>query len=239
MKHDGVVNMRVELNPAFILHQQPYRESSMLLDVITECFGRVRLVAKGVRNKKNNQAGLLQLYQPLLISWLGRGALHTMTAVESDAPRYLLKAESLLCGLYINELMVKLLPLADADPDIFKVYQSALLGLATQNNKEIVLRLFEKRLLKCLGYGLVLDKVAGADLPVLSQLRYSYQLGVGLTIWQQGQNMPSISGRSLQHLLTERNFDQGSLREIKGLMRTVIQFYLGDKVLKSRQLLAS
>lgn len=227
--------MNVEFSPAFILHQRPYRETSVLLDVFSEESGRVRLIAKGIRNKKRSQSGLLQLYQPLLISWIGRGELHTVTAVESNGPRYLLQAESALCGLYINELMVKLLPLAESEPEIFKAYQQALLGLQQQDNTEIVLRLFEKRLLSYLGYGLVLDRIAETGLPIDEQLRYSYQPDSGLSLWQQGQAL-SISGRSLQHLSTESDFDQQSLLEIKQLMRTVIQFYLGDKTLQSRQL---
>ncbi len=230
--------MHVALTPAFVLHRKSYRENSALLDVFTRQSGRIRLLAKGVRNKRDSQSGLLQLYQPLLISWAGRGELYTMTAVESDAPRYLLHAKSALCGLYINELVVKLLPLAEADPALFVAYQSALVGLQQKDNTEIVLRLFEKRLLTCLGYGLVIDRVASTNMLIDSQSRYSYQPGLGLIHWQQGQQVRSISGRSLQHLLTERDFDDHSLGEIKHLMRIVIKSCLGDKILQSRQLFA-
>ena len=218
------------------MHQRPYRETSLLLDVFSEQYGRVSLVAKGVRGKKRSQSGLLQLYQPLLLSWIGRGELQTLTVAEAASPRYLLRAESALCGLYINELMVRLLPIHEQEQAIFNAYQLALSGLQQADNTEIVLRLFEKRLLSHLGYGLVLDRVADSNQPINEQYQYCYQPDAGLTLWQQGHKQPPISGRSLQHLLSERDFDQQSLQEIKQLMRTVIHFYLSGKPLQSRQL---
>ena len=231
--------MNVEFASAFILHQRPYRETSLLLDVLSEQYGRISLVAKGVKQKKRSQSGLLQLYQPLLLSWLGRGDLQIMTSVEVSSARYILQAESALCGLYINELMIRLLPLNVPEPDIFNAYKAALLGLQQAKNTEIVLRLFEKKLLSHLGYGLVLDQVAETGQPIEPQLRYTYQPDRGLVAYQQkNASVPTISGRSLYHLLMEQDFDKQSLREIKQLMRSVIHFYLGGKPLKSRPLFA-
>ena len=230
--------MNTELTPAFILHQRPYRETSLLLDVFSEYYGRVSLVAKGVRSKKRSQSGLLQLYQPLLLSWVGRGELHTLTACEADSPRYILKADSALCGLYINELIVKLLPLNIPEIEIFKAYQRVLPSLQQADNTEIQLRLFEKRLLSCLGYGLVLDHEVETQQSIDENQRYTYRPDTGLYRWAEGQQEPPISGRSLQHLITERDFDEQSLPEIKQLMRNVIHFYLGGKPLQSRELFA-
>lgn len=224
------------LTSCFILHQRPYRETSLLLDVFSQQFGRVSLIAKGVRKQKRSQMGLYQLYQPLLMSWLGRGELFTLTTAEADAPRYILKAESALCGLYINELMVKLLPLHEADHGIFSAYQNALESLQDRANTALTLRLFEKRLLTHLGYGLVLDREFESGQLIDAQQLYYYQADAGLARWYSGQKQPAISGRSLQHLADESNFDSQSLAEIKQLMRGVIHFYLGGKPLKSRQL---
>lgn len=228
--------MNTELTQSFILHKRPYRETSLLLDVFSEKAGRISLIAKGVRQKKRNQTGIYQLYQPLLVAWIGRGDLQTITTVEVFSPRYELKAEAALCGLYINELIVKLLPLNESDSDIFTAYQQALTGLQQGTNTEIVLRLFEKSLLKHLGYGLVLDSEAENALPIEDEQNYYYQPGSGLYRWNQGQNNTAISGRSLRHLLMESDFDQQSLYEIKQLMRAVIHYHLGGKTLKSRQL---
>ena len=229
---------KIALAPAFVLHQRSYRETSLLLDIFSQQYGRASLIAKGVRSKKGNKAGLLQAYQPLLLSWVGRGELHTLTAAETAAPRYNLPAESALCGLYINELMVKLLPLNAAEPELFTAYQQALFGLQQADNNEIVLRLFEKRLLMHLGYGLVLDREYETDQEIDPQQQYYYQADAGLIAWQQDKQQTAISGRSLQHLITEHDFDQQSLFEIKQLMRSVIHFYLGGKTLHSRELFA-
>lgn len=228
--------MNVEFASAFILHQRPYRETSLLLDVFSEQYGRVSLIAKGVRQKKRSQAGLLQLYQPLTLSWLGRGDLHTMTSAEALSARYRLTAEAALCGLYINELLVRMLPANLPEPDLFKAYEIALSGLQEAENTEIILRLFEKKLLLHLGYGLVLDREAETGQLIDDSLRYTYQADAGLRLAQNNSLEPTLSGRSLRHLLNEQGFDKQSLKEIKQLMRNVIHFYLGGKPLNSRQL---
>ncbi|MBL4638584.1 MAG: DNA repair protein RecO [Proteobacteria bacterium] len=230
--------MKVDLTPAYILHHRPYRETSLLLDVFSQDHGRVSLIAKGVRNKKRSQQGLFQLYQPLLLSWFGRGELYTLNTAEASGPQYLLKANSTLCGLYLNELQVRLLPLNEPEPDIFNAYQLALAGLQAEQNNEVVLRLFEKRLLTQLGYGFSLEFEALSGDMIHEHQQYYFQPDVGLLPWQQGLNRATISGRSLQHLFNESDFDQASLLEIKQLMRSVINHYLGGKPLQSRQLFA-
>ncbi len=224
------------LTPCFILHQRPYRETSLLLDVLSQQFGRVSLIAKGVRKQKRSQMGLYQLYQPLLIAWTGRGELQTLTQLETMAPRYILQAESALCGLYINELMVKLWPLHVAEEGIFSIYQDALESLQKKENTQSALRLFEKRLLSQLGYGLVLDREFESGELIEEEHQYYYQADAGLVRWHPGQRQAAISGRSLQHLTNETDFDAKSLQEIKQMMRSVLNFYLGGKPLQSRQL---
>ena len=230
--------MSTELTPAFVLHQRPYRETSLLLDIFSEQHGRVSLIAKGVRSKRRSQSGLLQLYQPLLLSWMGRGELQTLTSAEADKPRYILQANSALCGLYINELMVKLLPLNLPETGIFEAYQKVLFDLQDTDNTEVQLRLFEKRLLINLGYGLVLDREVETDQIIDENSRYIYRPDAGLYRCHEGSKEASVSGRSLQHLINERDFDKQSLLEIKQLMRSVIHFYLGGKPLQSRALFA-
>ena len=228
--------MTVDFSPAFILHQRVFRESSFLLDIFSRDHGRISLIAKGVRKQKRSQAGLLQIYQPLLLSWQGRSDLQTLTAVEPNGPAYLLRAESALCGLYINELMMKLLPLGESESNLYIDYQKALFGLQESLQNEITLRLFEKQLLSHLGYGLVLDQDVETGEPIDDGKDYYYVADEGLYCWQTGQQRNRISGRSLQHLVTEQDFDEKSLNEIKQLMRMVIHFYLGDKPLRSREL---
>lgn len=227
----------VAFNPAFVLHQRPYRETSLLLDVLTQDHGRINLIAKGVKQKKRSQAGLIQQYQPLLLSWTqGTSSLYTMTAVEAGGPPYKLMGESSLCGLYINELMVKLLPIAEADKAIYQAYVQAIEGLQQAAVNEITLRVFEKQLLAHLGYGLALSHEVESGEAIQADRDYYYRAESGLFYWQPGSKYHRISGRSLQHLNNERGFDETSLLEIKQLMRGVIQFYLAGRPLQSREL---
>lgn len=230
--------MKSELTNVFILHQRPYRETSLLLDLFSEQYGRVTLIAKGVRKKQQRMAAQFQLYQPILLSWFGRGDLQTVSTVELLEPRYVLPAGSVFCGLYINELLLRLLPLHDAEPALFTIYKQTLMALQEQENNEITLRLFEKKLLHHLGYGLVIDRESETGQEIQAEQHYSYHADIGLIVGQQGTDQLLISGRSLQHLSDEKGFDQHSLLEIKQLMRSVINFYLGGKPLKSRQLFA-
>jgi DNA repair protein RecO (recombination protein O) len=134
--------------------------------------------------------------------------------------------------------MVKLLPLNLPETEIFTAYQNVLFHLQDDDNTEIQLRLFEKRLLNSLGYGLVLDHEVETEQEIDEKQRYFYRPDTGLYYWYDGVKETSISGRSLRHLITESDFDKESLLEIKQLMRSVIHFYLGGKPLQSRQLFA-
>ena len=231
--------MKVDFTPGFILHRRAFKESSQIIDVLSRDHGRISLVAKGSKYNKKGQAGLLQAYQPLLLSWIGKTELCTLTAVESAGPAFLLQSQSALCGLYINELMVKLLPQSEADPALFDIYQQALFGLQEANNNEVTLRLFEKRLITELGYGLALDYEYDTGEAVQVERDYYYLADTGLYRWDQDQPYPKISGRSIQILSKEQAFDGQSLIEIKQLMRRVIHFYLAGNPLQSRSLFQS
>ncbi len=227
--------MKVLLCPAFILHQRPYRENSLLLDMLTEQYGRIHLLARGQKKSKQGR-GLVQLFQPLLVSWTGHGELHTLTAMEANGPSYDLHAESALCGLYINELIVRLMMIEERESVTYQAYQSVLMALQSSSDNERALRLFEKRLLNQLGYGLQLEQEADTGHDIDTQQRYYYLADSGLYRWHPGTKQPSISGHSIQQLVNETEFDQQSLKEVKLLMRSVINFYLGGRPLQSRQL---
>ena len=230
--------MKAEQQQAYILHQRPYRETSLLLDVLTQKYGRLSLVAKGVKRTKRSQAGLMQLYQPLFISWSGRGDLLTLIATESAAVRHSLQGSASLCGLYLNELIIRLLALHDPAEMVYLAYRQALIQLADIGNNEIVLRLFEKRLLSQLGYRLNLEYEVESGQAIEDELRYYYIPESGLYRWHSAVNSTSILGRSLRQLIEEDGFDHDGLLEIKQLMRHVLQYYLGEKPLKTRQLFA-
>ncbi len=191
-----------------------------------------------MRNKKRSQAGLLQAYQPLWVSWVGRSELQTLTMSESAGPRHQLQGNANLCGLYLNELLLRLLAIHDPAQKIFQLYENTLVQLADKTETELVLRLFEKQLLHALGYGLALTHESDTHLARDDKSQYYYQPNEGLCRWHAGAPAAKISGRALRQLDEEAGFDMAGLLEIKQLMRGIMQFYLGDKPLKSRQLFA-
>src|ERR1700722_1412373 len=102
--------MRIALQPAYILHNRPYRETSVLLDLLTYEHGRVTAIAKGVRQSRSRLKSILQSFTPLLISWQGKGELVTLVATEPNGCPTRIKGECLLSGLYLNELLMRVLP---------------------------------------------------------------------------------------------------------------------------------
>ena len=227
----------MEFTQAFVLHQRPYRETSFLLDVFTEDYGRLSLVARGMRQNKRRHNNPLQLFQPLWVNWFGRGDLLTLSKIETTNAPYWLQGHAALCGLYINELLVRLLTQQQAEPMVFDAYQKALDGLQQADQAEQVLRLFEKRLLEALGYGLDLNTDSQGE-PVSDQQHYSYQSELGLQPCLANDRKRIISGASLSQLQQEKLSDPVSLNETKQLMRLIINYHLDGKPLKSRQLFA-
>lgn len=141
----------VENQPAYILHRRLYRESSYLLDVFTLNHGRLAVVAKGATRGKKNKSGLLQVFQPLLLDWTGRSALKNLVNVEAPAGPFNLVSRFLYCGFYLNELILKLCPELEANPELFVCYADTLSKLNKQSNIEAVLRHFECQMLTLLG----------------------------------------------------------------------------------------
>ena len=230
-----------QLQPAYILHQRDYRDTSLLLEAFSREHGRIGLVARGARAPRSRVRGLLQAFQPLLLSWSGRGELGTLTGVEAAAacsvtPR--LSGTALYAGFYLNELLMRLLQRQDAHPELFDAYAQTLPGLQTEPQRP--LRLFEKHLLETLGYGLLLDHEAASGEPVDAEADYVYALETGptrCTVATVGQLR--LSGRSLLSLAAEDLSDAQSLADSKRLLRAALDLYLGGRALKTREVFAA
>ena len=156
---------RVDGEQAFVLHSYPFRETSLLVEIFSRRFGRVALIAKGARRPRSALRGALLAFQPLTIAWAGKGEVRTLTKAEWRGGQPLLAGKALFCGFYLNELLMRLLPREDAHDALFDAYSEALACLSTGVVPAPVLRSFETRLLKELGYALTLDRepVSGAS----------------------------------------------------------------------------
>jgi DNA repair protein RecO (recombination protein O) len=231
--------MRVESEPGFILHTIPYRETSLLVDIFTLNHGRLRCVAKGFR--KPNKKGIAKTLFPYTehhFQWQGRGELKTLTQADPIQAPVFLKQESLFVGLYINELLYKLLHQNDPHQSLYEFYRQLMTQQSTSEIQQPVLRRFEMLLLEELGYGLVLDSEAETGQAVSSEHLYYYIPDQGLKLIQDqtADNLHAFSGADIMALCQGQLEQQSVLRAAKKLTRQVIDFYLDGKELNSREL---
>ena len=227
---------RVSLQAAYVLHQRDFKNTSRIIDIYSADYGRIGLVAKGVRSSKKGVQYLLQPFRPLLISWVGRGELLTLTHVEpTTEPDNSLTGKALICGYYLNELNLRLTPQGDSNPSLFQHYHSSLLALAQKTDYTTLLRTFEIELLNLLGYGLQLEVDSeGNPINVAQQYYYGVEQGA-LLVPPLGTQVIPISGQSLLALASGEALSDTGQREAKKLMRSILQYYLGNKRLKSRE----
>jgi len=174
----------------------------------------------------------------LLVSWSGRGEMKTMNSIEPAGKAIAMQGATLFSGFYLNELLLRLTQKNDPHPELFALYQATLERIGEAGDLSRSLRIFEKRLLDCLGYGLNLEVTAGGNLKVNGDDRYTYQIESGPQLAVE-EGEASYEGESLLSLAREDLGDDRSLRDARRLLRRTLDFYLGDKPLKSRQILYS
>lgn len=227
---------KVSQQPAYVLHGRPFRESSQLLELMTRDFGRVGAVARGARGGKSRWRGMLQPFRPLLVSYNQRSELATLTGAEQVAAPPPLVGESLVCGLYVNELSLRLLMRDDPHPELFEQYRDTLGELASGTALQTALRLFEKQLLDATGFGLILDREAGAGRPLDPTARYDYHPERGaVRAGARARSAELIEGRVLL-ALDAGHVDPGDWPSLRRLLRRVLRHHLGDRPLASEAL---
>lgn len=228
---------RVQLQPAYLLHRKPFRDTSLIIELFSPDYGRIGLVAKGARSARSKLKGVLQPYQPLLVSWSGKGELPTLTSAEVQQVSNYLHGDALISGFYLNELLMRLLARRDPHPQLYNSYQQALHSLANENDIEWALRLFERDLLQELGYGLLLTHEGHSGEEVVPEGRYCYYHDSGpLSLHTDKSQQLAVTGASLLALSRGHCEDATLRRECKLLMREVLSHYLGAKPLASREL---
>lgn len=225
---------RVDDEAAFILHTRPWRETSLIVDVLSRHHGRVGLVARGARRQSSSLKARLVSFQPLHLSWFGKNALRTLHAAEWQGGSLNLRGHGLMCGFYLNELLLRLLPEGDPHETLFDHYRATLDRLNQQADVEPILRRFELDLLSELGYAQPLGHTAEGG-EIRESARYGYEFGVGVVAPRQGG--ASYEGRTLLDLAQGDLSRPATLAEGKLLMRGLLAHYLGEKPLATRQLL--
>ncbi|MBK3847997.1 MULTISPECIES: DNA repair protein RecO [Stutzerimonas] len=215
---------------AFVLHSRPYRESSALVDFFTP-EGRLRAVLRGARGKAGT---LARPFVPLEVEFRGRGDLKSVGRLDSAGLAYWLDGNALFSGMYLNELLIRLLPAEDAHPAMFDHYAATLPALAAKRPLEPILRSFEWRLLTELGYGFALDRDV-ADQPIAGDRLYRLLPETGLE--PVGHFQPGLFNGAELLAMAEADWSvPGALAAAKRLMRQALAPHLGGRPLVSREL---
>ena len=224
---------RIELTPGYVLHHRPWRDTSRILEVLTREHGRLTLFARAVRGPGARLAPVLQPFQRLLLSWSGRGEAPNLTGAERAAHSPPLPPGTLLAGFYLNELLLKLTTRHDAQPELFDHYDLTLERLRTGTALEPCLRIFEKRLLEVLGYGLDLTAEAHSGRRIEPEARYEFRPGVGL-VPARSPAGAGLCGRSLLRLASETLADSGELEDARRLLQMALAACLEGRPLATR-----
>jgi DNA repair protein RecO (recombination protein O) len=228
---------RVHQQPGFVLHSYPYRETSLIVDVFTREYGRIPLIAKGAKRPHSKLRGVLQTFQPLALSWSGKGEMRTLIDAEWVGGLLPVEKSALLCGFYLNELLVKMLARDDPHPKLFDHYVSTLNELAHDEPAPIVLRKFERALLKETGVAGDFTRSTAGGEAVLPDQTYVVDPERGPRPAFASDSWPKVSGKTLLDMETEDYSDPATQTQSKFLMRFLLAHHLGGAALNTRQIL--
>jgi DNA repair protein RecO (recombination protein O) len=228
---------RVSGQPGFVLHSYPYKETSLIVDVFSRDYGRIALVAKGAKRPHSKLRGVLQTFQPLAVGWSGKSEVRTLTAAEWVGGLLPLEKSALLCGFYLNELLVKLLARDDPHAALFDHYVAALNQLAHDEPAPIVLRKFELALLKETGVATDFTRCADTSKAVDPGQTYVVDPERGPRIARASDHWPGVSGKTLLDMERQDYADAATQVQSKTLMRFLLAHHLGGMQLNTRQIL--
>jgi DNA repair protein RecO (recombination protein O) len=242
---------------AFVLHSYAYRETSLIVEAFTRRCGRLSMIAKGARRPRSVLRGVLNPFQPLAVTWFGKGELKTLKSAEPERIYPQLSGASLLSAFYLNELLLKLSHREDPHERLFDAYDAALRGFQSSardlageqgaNKREplkqiaAILRRFEKQLLSELGYGLLLDQEAETGRSIRPDQDYWFIVEHGPVLSSSRPGAPGdavqLCGKTLLDLACDNYDDPVTAQQSKQLMRYVINHFLNGTELHTRQLI--
>lgn len=228
------------VDKAYILHCRPYRNTSLIADILTREHGRINVIARGAKRGQHPLAALLQPFSPLQIQWGGASELMTLYKVEQGSGTTAPLNIDMFSGFYINELLIRLLHRHDPHPQLYDCYAQCLASLNAAGAQDIALRYFELELLEELGYAMNLHADVATGTPLEPMLRYHYLIEQGPSLaGSHATGSLYISGATLIALAERQLTGDAQRNEARQLMRAVLDHYLGHRPLKSRELLMS
>jgi DNA repair protein RecO (recombination protein O) len=228
---------RAEHEPGYVLHTYPYKETSLIVEAFTRGFGRVALLARGARRPRSAMRGVLLSFHPLRLGWSASAELGNLIAAEWSGAVQPLGGRALMCGFYLNELVLRLLPRDDPHEALFDIYGESLGALSRTANHASALRGFEKRLLAELGYAPLLEREAASGAPIDPSRRYSYEPDRGPMPLKNSSSDLSVSGQTLLDVAADEYSRPETRDEARMLLRALIGQRLHGQVLHTRVVL--
>lgn len=244
---------RVGEEPAFILHRYDWSESSLILEVFTRHRGRVALVAKGAKKHTSNFRPVLLALQPLKVTYTlsgeGNADIHVLKGAEWAGGHIMPMGNNLLTGMYLNELLMRLLARDDPYAYLFEVYGAVVKLLATQPEEVIepVLRAFELILLRELGLLPSLGEETLTLQPLQTEVHYVLVPEMGLRPAME-TDRAALTGAQWVHLYQALGQGDGAYpatvracaavaSALKPQLRHLLQYHCGSPMLRTRQLM--
>ena len=219
----------------FLLHQRSYGETSIIADVFTQKCGKISFIAKGAKKPKSKFFGYLVPFQKLKITYSGRTELKTLTSIDRDlASNSNTFSKVSYSLLYINELLMKLLPKDAKHEELFVLYDEFLKKINKNNNLEISLRHFELDLLDMLGYGFDYDSEIDSNETIEAELSYVFVSERGF----RKSNSSSFKGKDILSI-KKRKLEDVPLKYLKEITTKAIGICLEGKDLTSRKIFKS
>ncbi|MAS00341.1 MAG: DNA repair protein RecO [Nitrosomonadales bacterium] len=228
-------NKKKENESIYVLHTYPFKETSLIAELFSKNYGRISVIAKGARRPRSSLRGMLQSFQLLQATWSGKKEIKTLHSIEWCDKFLSFKGGSLLCGFYINELLIRLLPREDTHQKLFEFYDQTMKTLEKDINLDTALRRFELNLLQELGYEVPLKEDENGD-SIIPDKFYIYEAEYGPSEISKTNNGVKIFGKTLLDMANDEYKEDNTQLQSKQLMRYLINYYLGDKPLNSKKL---
>lgn len=224
---------RVDREPAFVLHRRPFRETSLTVELLTARHGRIAGVARGARGARSTLRPFNDPFRPLEVSWSRRGEMATLTGAEPIGVAVALAGRALWCGLYANELLLRLLPREVDEPELFLAYAQLLPVLLDASAQAAALRRFEWALLTRLGVAPELDVVGETREPLDPNARYRVDPALGPMPVEDPRAVP---GDALLALSSGALPSADQAAALRRLMRELIDLQLDGRPLQTPRL---
>jgi len=231
----------IEGEPAYLIHQRPYSETSQIINLFSRHYGRVDAIAKGSKRPKSKFKSFLQPFSPILVSWSGRSQLKTLRSVDiSSGKQSNVSRKHLMSAFYLNELILSFLTTADPYPDLFDAYSLAINNLSNADSSEIILREFEIQLLTEIGYAINFQTEAMSSKKIEPNLSYRFIAEEGFISSVTSSPRDTLIKGSVIQSIDQKDFSQPqTMRAAKRIIRESVKYHLSGKELNTKKVVKS